>query len=140
VTLVDDYAHHPVELQATLSAARGCWPDRRLVVVFQPHRYSRTNDLFEDFVQVLAEQTNLLVCEVYAAGEETLSAASGKSLCQAIRARGSTQPIFVPDVDELANVLCPLIQDGDIVLTLGAGSIGRVAREIYEQFAVEAGQ
>ena len=136
-TLVDDYAHHPVELQATLSAARGCWPDNRIVAVFQPHRYSRTNDLFDDFVQVLAEQPNLLLCEVYPAGEEVITAATGKSLCQAIRARGASQPVYLPDVEQLADVLAPILQDGDIVLTLGAGSIGRSARDLFDRFSVE---
>ncbi len=131
VTLVDDYAHHPVELAATLSAARGCWPERRLMAIFQPHRYSRTNDLFDDFVQVLAEQTNLLLCEVYPAGEEVISGATGKSLCQAIRARGTSQPIFVADVEELNEVLQPLVRDGDVIITLGAGSIGKAARHLF---------
>lgn len=131
LTLVDDYAHHPVELAATLSAARGCWPDRRLVVVFQPHRYSRTNDLFDDFVQVLAEQQVLLVCDVYAAGEEVISNATGKSLCQAIRARGANQPVYVAKVEDLQATLEPLVATGDIVLTMGAGSIGKAAKQLY---------
>lgn len=135
VTLVDDYAHHPVELDATLSAARGCWPDRRLLAVFQPHRYSRTNDLFDDFVQVLADQQDLLVCEVYPAGEQPISSADGKALCQAIRVRGTSNPIFVSDVDELESILAPVVQNGDVILTMGAGSIGRASRQLYEQLA-----
>ena len=135
LTLVDDYAHHPVELAATLSAARGCWPQRRIVAVFQPHRYSRTNDLFDDFVQVLAEQADLLLCEVYAAGEEPLSGATGKALCQAIRVRGATNPIYVADIDELQQVLTPILQDRDVILTMGAGSIGKASRRLYERLS-----
>ena len=136
ITLVDDYAHHPVELDATLSAARGCWPDRRLVAVFQPHRYSRTNDLFDDFVQVLAEQQDLLVCEVYPAGEQPISSADGKALCQAIRVRGTSNPIFVADVDELKSILAPVVQEGDVILTMGAGSIGKAARNLFDQLSL----
>lgn len=132
VTLVDDYAHHPVELAATLTAARDCWTDRRIFAVFQPHRYSRTNDLFDDFVQALADQQNLIICEVYPAGEEVISGATASSLCQAIRARGSNQPIFLPEVDDLRSALEPLVRDGDVVLTLGAGSIGRVAKQLFD--------
>ena len=131
VTIVDDYAHHPVELEATLNAARGCWPDRRLVAVFQPHRYSRTSDLFDDFVQVLAQQHDLLICEVYAAGEVPISGATGGALCQAIRVRGTSNPIFVPEVNELQAVLSPLIEDGDVILTMGAGSIGKASQNLY---------
>jgi len=132
VTMVDDYAHHPVELEATLTAARGCWTDRRLVAVFQPHRYSRTYDLFDDFVTVLTEQQDLLICEVYPAGEQQISGATGKSLCQAIRVRGASSPIFVPNVDELEHVLAPLLQDGDVILTMGAGSIGKASRQLFD--------
>jgi len=135
ITMVDDYAHHPVELDATLSAARGCWPDRRLIAVFQPHRYSRTNDLFDDFVQVLAEQQDLLVCEVYPAGEQPISSADGKALCQAIRVRGTSNPIFVSDIGDLESILAPVVQDGDVILTMGAGSIGRVSRQLFEQLS-----
>lgn len=132
VTLVDDYAHHPVELEATLTAARGCWTDRRLVAVFQPHRYSRTYDLFDDFVTVLASQQDLLVCEVYPAGEQPISGATGKSLCQAIRVRGASNPIFVQDIDDLDEVLAPLIKHGDVILTMGAGSIGKASKQLFE--------
>jgi UDP-N-acetylmuramate--alanine ligase len=130
ISLVDDYAHHPRELDATLSAARGCWPDRRLVVVFQPHRYTRTRDLFDDFAQVLSECDSLLVTEVYPAGEQPISGADGRALCRAIRARGRTDPVFVENVDELAAFLPPMLKDGDVVLTLGAGSIGRVSQDL----------
>lgn len=131
ITIVDDYAHHPVELDATLKAARGCWTDRRIIAVFQPHRYSRTYDLFDDFVQVLAEHQDLLLCEVYPAGEQMISGATGKSLCQAIRVRGSSNPIFVADLDDLESVLAPLVHDGDVVLTMGAGSIGKAAKQLF---------
>jgi len=131
VTMVDDYAHHPVELAATLGAARGCWPDNRIIAVFQPHRYSRTFDLFDDFVQVLAEQQDLLMCEVYPAGEQLISSATSKSLCQAIRARGTSKPVFVSDLNDLQLVLSPLVNDGDIILTMGAGSIGKAAKHLF---------
>ena len=132
VTLVDDYAHHPVELQATLSAARGCWTDRRLIAVFQPHRYSRTFDLFDDFVQALTDQQDLLISEVYPAGEQPIASADGKALCQAIRVRGTSSPIFVANVDELESVLAPIVQDGDVILTMGAGSIGKASKQLFE--------
>jgi len=130
--LVDDYAHHPVELNATLSAASGCWPERRLVVVFQPHRYSRTHDLFDDFVHVLAEYENLLICDVYPAGEQEISGAAGSDLCRAIRVRGNSEPIFVPHMEQLESVLMPILKPNDVVITLGAGSIGKAARELYQ--------
>lgn len=136
VTLVDDYAHHPVELNATLKAARGCWQDRRLVAVFQPHRYSRTYDLFDDFVTVLSEQQDLLLCDVYPAGEQPISGATGQALSQAIRVRGASNPVFVADIDQLATVLAPLVQDGDVVLAMGAGSIGKAIKLLFEQNAV----
>lgn len=139
VTIVDDYAHHPVELAATLDAARGSWPDKRIVAVFQPHRYSRTSDLFEDFVQALADQQALVICEVYPAGEEPIAGASGKALSQAIRVRGATQPIYLAEVNELAQVLEPYVLDGDIVLCMGAGSISKAAREVYEAHGTQDG-
>lgn len=131
ITLVDDYAHHPVELDATLKAARKCWPQRRLVAVFQPHRYSRTNDLFDDFVAVLADQADLIISEVYPAGEEPITGATGQSLCQAIRVRGSTNPIFLSQIENLQSVLEPYVMQGDVVLTMGAGTIGKVAKSFY---------
>lgn len=136
VTLVDDYAHHPVELNATLSAARGCWNDRRLVAIFQPHRYSRTSDLFDDFVTVLAEQPDLLLCDVYPAGEAAITGATGKSLCQAIRVRGKSNPIFVSDVESLSDILSPLVEDGDVLLAMGAGSIGKAVRALFDQHSL----
>ncbi len=137
ITIVDDYAHHPVELNATLTAARGCWQDRRLLAVFQPHRYSRTYDLFDDFVTVLAEQQDLLLCDVYPAGEQPISGATGQALSQAIRVRGTSNPVFVPELEELASVMSPLIQDGDVVLAMGAGSIGKAIKQLYETYRIE---
>jgi len=134
--LVDDYAHHPTELAATLEAARDCWPDRRLVVVFQPHRYSRTRDLLDDFAHVLDGQDPLLVCEVYPAGEKPISGADGRSICRAIRARGRVDPIFVPSLDELNDALFPILADGDVVLTCGAGNIGHASMMLAETHAV----
>ncbi|MCH2191497.1 MAG: UDP-N-acetylmuramate--L-alanine ligase [Gammaproteobacteria bacterium] len=138
VTIVDDYAHHPVELSATLSAARACWPQRRLVAIFQPHRYSRTNDLFDDFVTVLVDQQDLLVCEVYPAGEQPISGATGQSLCQAIRVRGASNPIFVPSLDDLEKILEPYVEDGDVLLTMGAGSIGKASKNLFESLSGSA--
>ena len=130
VVLVDDYAHHPRELQAALSAINAAWPDKRKLVVFQPHRYSRTRDLMEDFGQVLSSVDNLLVMEVYAAGETPDSSADGRALCRAIRARGSAIPIFVEDRDQLLEVLTNTLQAGDVLVTLGAGDIGRIAQQL----------
>ena len=128
VVLVDDYAHHPRELQAVLSAIDAAWPDKRKLVAFQPHRYSRTRDLMEDFGQVLSSVDNLLVMEVYAAGETPDSSADGRALCRAIRARGSAIPIFVEDRDQLFEVLANTLQAGDVLVTLGAGDSGRIAQ------------
>ena len=139
VTLIDDYAHHPTEVAATLSATRNAWPDKRLVVVFQPHRYTRTRDLFEDFSQVLAECDVLLLTEVYAAGEELIAGADGRALCAAIRARGKVNPVFIEDVEQLGNDLKTILHDGDLVLTMGAGSIGRIASQLKESLTDEAG-
>ncbi|HHO58824.1 MAG TPA: UDP-N-acetylmuramate--L-alanine ligase [Thiotrichales bacterium] len=138
VTLVDDYAHHPTEIAATLDAVRKGWQGRRLVVVFQPHRYSRTRDLFEDFSQVLADTDVLIVSEVYAAGEETIAGADGRSLCAAIRARGKVNPIFLEEIESLPETLKALLQKEDLVLTLGAGSIGRVAADLKQQLQADA--
>jgi UDP-N-acetylmuramate--alanine ligase len=132
VTLVDDYAHHPTEVAASLSATKNAWPDKRLVAVFQPHRYTRTRDLFEDFSQVLAECDVLLLTEVFAAGEESIAGADGRALCAAIRARGKVNPIFIEDVEVLGEDLRSILQDGDLLLTMGAGSIGRVAANLKE--------
>ena len=132
ILFVDDYAHHPKEIDATLSALRNGWPERRAVVVFQPHRYTRTRDLMDDFVNVLADQDPLIVTEVYAAGESPINGADGRSLCKNIRARGKTTPVFVEDVHNLPSVLADLIKENDVVLTLGAGNIGYVASTLPE--------
>ena len=124
VLLLDDYAHHPREIAAVLEALRSGWPDRRLVIVFQPHRYSRTRDLFEDFARVLSDTDILVMTEVYGAGEAPLPGADARSLCRAIRQRGQVDPVFVEGLDELVGLLPGLMQPGDIVITLGAGSIG----------------
>lgn len=124
-TLVDDYGHHPVEMAATLAAARGAFPGRRIVLVFQPHRYTRTRDLFEDFVAVLAQADSVLLTEVYAAGEAPVVAADGRSLARALRLRGR-EPLFVPEVTEVDAALVGLLKAGDVVLTMGAGSIGQL--------------
>lgn len=127
VMLVDDYGHHPREIAATLEAMRSGWPERRIVVAFQPHRFTRTRALFEDFAQVLSSVDVLLLTEVYAAGETPLAGADGRTLSRAIRARGQVDPIFVEEVRELPQVLPGVLQDGDILLTMGAGDIGAVA-------------
>jgi UDP-N-acetylmuramate--alanine ligase len=130
ITLVDDYGHHPREVAATLQAARDAWPGRRLVLVFQPHRYSRTRDLFEDFTEVLSATDVLLLLEVYGAGEEPVPAADGRTLCRAIRTRGQVDPVFVEELDKVAGILAGMLQDGDVVLTLGAGDIGGLAARL----------
>ena len=130
VLLIDDYAHHPREIAPTLAAVRAGWPERRLVVVFQPHRYSRTHDLFDDFIQVLSSVDVLILCEVYAAGETPLGGADGRALSRGIRARGHIDPVFVEELDTLPTVLHDLLQDGDVLLTLGAGNIGGVAARL----------
>ncbi|MEF8833570.1 MAG: cyanophycin synthetase, partial [Halofilum sp. (in: g-proteobacteria)] len=131
IVLVDDYGHHPTEIAATFEAVRSSWPERRLAVAFQPHRYSRTRDLFDDFARILAAGPDvLLVAEVYAAGEAPIAGADVRSLCRAIRARGGVDPVLVPDIQELPDALRAVIAPGDLVLTLGAGNIGAVAREL----------
>ena len=135
VTMVDDYGHHPREIAATIDAAREAFPQRRLVLVFQPHRYSRTRDLFEDFTQVLSKSDVLLVSEVYAAGETPIIGADGRTLCRAIRARGHVDPIFVEAVNDLPKALLDLLQDKDVLLTCGAGSIGAAAAKLPEDIA-----
>ncbi len=125
-TLIDDYGHHPVEMAATLAAARGAFPGRRLVLAFQPHRYTRTRDLFEDFVKVLSTVDVLLLTEVYPAGEAPIVAADGRALSRAVRVLGRVEPIFVEDVQALPEALCAVVREGDVVLTMGAGSIGQV--------------
>ena len=135
VLLVDDYGHHPREVAATLRAARRAWPERRVVLAFQPHRYSRTRDLFEDFAQVLSEADALVLLEVYAAGEQPQGGDDGRSLARAIRLRGQVDPVFVEDIEELPQILRGLLRDGDALLTLGAGSIGAAAARLPQELA-----
>src|SRR5437899_2072135 len=125
-TLVDDYGHHPVEMQATLDAARGAFPGRRIVLAFQPHRYTRTRDLFEDFVKALSGVDALLLAEVYPAGETPIVAADGRSLARAIRIAGKTEPVFVERIADMPDAIRKIVRPGDVVLTMGAGSIGGV--------------
>ena len=135
VTIVDDYGHHPTEIEATLEAARQAWPGRRLVLAFQPHRYTRTHDLIDDFGRVLSGADALVITEVYAAGEEPIPNADGRAICRAVRGRGQIEPVFVEQVGELAGALAGLIEDGDVILTMGAGSIGGVAHELPASLA-----
>ena len=130
VTLVDDYGHHPTEVAATLEAVRQGWPGRRLVLAFQPHRYSRTRDLLDDFARVLSVTDILLVTEVYAAGETPIAGADGRAICRAVRSRGHVEPVFVPRVEDLHLALADVLQDGDVVVTMGAGHIGAVAHDL----------
>jgi UDP-N-acetylmuramate--alanine ligase len=131
-TLVDDYGHHPAEMAATLAAARGAFPDRRLVLAFQPHRYSRTRDCFEDFVKVLSGVDVLLLAEVYAAGESPVVAADGRSLTRAVRVAGKVEPVFVEDIAAMPQAILDVVRDGDVVLTMGAGSIGGVPGKLVQ--------
>lgn len=129
-TLIDDYGHHPVEMAATLEAVRGAFPGRRLVLAFQPHRYSRTRDLFEDFVKILGGVDALLLTEVYAAGEPPIALADGRSLARAIRLLGKVEPVFVENVADLPATIRDFARDGDVVVTMGAGSIGAVPAKV----------
>lgn len=128
--LVDDYGHHPTEVCVTIKAARSGWQEKRLVMIFQPHRYSRTRDLYDDFANVLEQVDVLIMLDVYAAGEKPIAGADGRSLCRTIRSRGKIDPIFVPDSTILPSVLANVLQDGDLVLTQGAGDIGKVAKHL----------
>ena len=130
LVLVDDYGHHPREVAATLEAARAGWPGHRLVLVFQPHRFSRTQEQFDDFVRVLSTADVLVLCEVYPAGEPPIAGADGRSLSRAIRARGDLDPIFAPEIAELPRLLGNLLQDGDLVVLMGAGDIGGLAARL----------
>ncbi|MCK4864988.1 MAG: UDP-N-acetylmuramate--L-alanine ligase [Gammaproteobacteria bacterium] len=130
---IDDYGHHPREVEATIHAIRSGWPEKRLVVAFQPHRYSRTRDLFEDFTAVLSNVDALVLLEVFSAGEAVIAGADGRSLARAIRARGQVEPVFVEHIEELAATLKGVLKDGDILLTLGAGSIGVAASKLKEE-------
>jgi len=128
--LVDDYGHHPTEIAATLDAVRQGWPTRRLVLAFQPHRYTRTRDLLDDFGRHLSECDVLLVTEVYAAGEAPIAGADGRAICRAVRTRGVMEPVFVERVEDLADSLRGVLHDGDVLLTMGAGNIGAVAQDL----------
>jgi UDP-N-acetylmuramate--alanine ligase len=132
-TLVDDYGHHPVEMAATIAAARGAFPGRRLVLAFQPHRYSRTRDCFEDFVKVLSTVDALILGEVYAAGEMPVVAADGRALARAIRLAGKIEPLFVEDIADMPASIMAMAQDGDVVITMGAGSIGGVPVKLTQR-------
>lgn len=130
---IDDYGHHPREAAAVIEAVRGGWPERRLVLVFQPHRYTRTRDLFEDFCMVLSEVDALVLVDVYPAGESPIAGADGRTLARAIRNRGKVDPVFVESVDQLPQALHAILQDGDILLTLGAGNIGAIAPQLKQR-------
>jgi UDP-N-acetylmuramate--alanine ligase len=130
LTLIDDYGHHPTELAATLEAIRQGWPQRRIVLAFQPHRYTRTRDLLDDFARVLANVDALIVTEVYAAGEAPIAGADAKSICRAVRSHGRVEPLYVERVDELPRTLIQIARDGDVIVTMGAGSIGALAAEL----------
>jgi UDP-N-acetylmuramate--alanine ligase len=132
-TLIDDYGHHPVEMAATIAAARGSFPGRRLILVFQPHRYTRTRDLFEDFVAVLSTVDALLLTEVYPAGEAPIVAADGRALTRALRVAGKVEPVYVDDVADVPDAVRAQTRDGDVVLTMGAGSIGQAALVLAAQ-------
>jgi UDP-N-acetylmuramate--alanine ligase len=130
--LIDDYGHHPAEMAATLEAARGAFPGRRLVLAFQPHRYTRTRDLFEDFVRVLSSVDVLLLAEVYTAGEAPIVAADARSLARALRLAGKVEPLFVEDIAEMPAAIRRVAEDGDVVITMGAGSIGGVPAQLAQ--------
>lgn len=139
VTVIEDYGHHPSELAATMSAARNGWPERRIVTVFQPHRFSRTNDLFDEFSQVLADSDVLVLTDIYAAGEKPIDGVDSGALCQSVRARGRVNPVLISNVSDLRSELPLMLEDGDLVLLLGAGNIGHIAQEIREKgFLLEA--
>jgi UDP-N-acetylmuramate--alanine ligase len=134
-TLIDDYGHHPVEMAATIAAARGAFPGRRIVLAFQPHRYTRTRDCFEDFVKVLSTADALLLADVYPAGEAPIVAADGRALARAVRVAGKVEPVFVETVDELPAAILAAARPGDVVITMGAGSIGGVPAKLLERSA-----
>lgn len=132
-TLLDDYGHHPTEVQATINAVRDSWPDRRLVMIYQPHRYSRTKDLYEDFVKVLSNVDVLLLLDVYAAGEDVIAGADSKSLSGSIRQRGKVDPIYISSHDDIDEILPRILSDGDVVVTQGAGNIGALSQALAER-------
>jgi UDP-N-acetylmuramate--alanine ligase len=132
-SVIDDYGHHPVEMAATLAAARGAWPERRIVLAFQPHRYTRTRDCFEDFVKVLSSADAVLLTEVYAAGEPALVAADGRALARGVRVAGKVEPVFVEDVGVMHEAIRDFAQAGDVVIVMGAGSISKVPELLGSQ-------
>jgi UDP-N-acetylmuramate--alanine ligase len=131
-TLIDDYGHHPAEMAATLAAARGAFPGRRLVLAFQPHRYTRTRDCFEDFVKVIGGADAVLLADVYAAGEAPIVAADGRSLARALRVAGKVDPLFVDDIADMAATIAGQALGGDVVIAMGAGSIGGVPAQVVD--------
>jgi len=131
-TLVDDYGHHPVEMAATLAAARGAFPGRRLVLAFQPHRFTRTRDCFEDFVKIIGQADAVLLAEVYSAGEAPIVAADGRSLARALRVSGRIEPVFVDDIQAMPQAILDNARAGDVVLCMGAGSIGAVPGKVLD--------
>ena len=139
VTIIDDYGHHPTEVAATLEALRQGYPDRRIVLAFQPHRYTRTHDLIDDFSKALSKADALLVTEVYAAGETPIPGADGRAICRAVRGRGNVEPIFIDKVESLAESLADVIRDGDVIVTMGAGHISAMSHELPERLAAKEG-
>jgi UDP-N-acetylmuramate--alanine ligase len=139
VTLVDDYGHHPTEMKATMQAVRTAWPERRMVVLFQPHRFTRTRDLFEDFSKVLSEPDVLLLMDVYAASEEPIAGADGRSLARSIRNRGQVDPVFVESDEDIDEMLLSQLQQGDVLLTLGAGNVGAISASLPKRLSVQQG-
>ena len=135
-TVIEDYGHHPVEMAATLSAARGAFPGRRLVLAFQPHRYTRTRDCFEDFVKVMGMADVVLLSEVYAAGEAPIALADGRSLSRALRVAGKVEPVFVDAIDAMPQSIIDIAQGGDVVLCMGAGSIGSVPQKVSDMLQI----
>jgi UDP-N-acetylmuramate--alanine ligase len=131
-TLIDDYGHHPVEMAAVLAAARGAFPGRRLVLAFQPHRYTRTRDCFEDFVKVMGSADAVLLTEVYSAGEAPIVAADGRALARALRVAGKVDPVFVDAIGDLPAAIADFAKDGDVVIAMGAGSMGGVPAKVVE--------
>jgi UDP-N-acetylmuramate--alanine ligase len=133
VMLVDDYGHHPTEVAANIRAVRDGWPDKRLVMIYQPHRFSRTHDLYDDFVDVLSAVDFLLLLDVYSAGEKPIKGADSRSLCRSIRQRGQIDPVLVKKPEEIKRILNEVLQDGDILVTQGAGNIGLLCKQLAEQ-------
>ena len=135
VTLIDDYAHHPTEIRATFEAIRTGWPARRLIVIYQPHRFTRMRDLFEDFSDILSQPDRLIVFDVYPAGEKPIPGSDGRSLCRAIRSRGKVDPIFLENKKSVFEVLPDVVKENDLLLTLGAGDIGSLSLQLYENYS-----